>query len=128
MSHFTKINTKLRDLDTLKKTLSDLNIEWTNQTNTIRGYKVAKTSASLVIPQQNSYDIGFKWNGKEYDLVTDLAFWSQNVSLDTFLNRINQRYAYNMVLDVSEKEGFNFSKVETSADGSLRVVLNRFVN
>ena len=39
MSHFTKIKTKLYNLETLKKSLSDLNIDWTVQTNNIRGYQ-----------------------------------------------------------------------------------------
>ena len=53
-------------------------------------------------------------------------FWSQDISVDRFLNRINQRYAYNSIIWVSEKEGFNFSQTETAEDGSIRLVLRRF--
>lgn len=126
MSHFTKIKTKLYNLETLKKSLSDLNIDWTVQTNIIRGYQSSTHEAELVIKQKNKHDIGFKWNGKEYELVTDLMFWSQETSLDKFLNRISQRYAYNSIIDVSEKEGFNFTQTETNEDGSIRLVLRRF--
>mmetsp|Transcript_5718 Transcript_5718/g.14556 ORF Transcript_5718/g.14556 Transcript_5718/m.14556 type:complete len:128 (+) Transcript_5718:142-525(+) len=126
MSHFTKIKTKLYNLETLKKSLSDLNIDWTVQTNIIRGYQSSTHEAELVIKQKNQHDIGFKWNGKEYELVTDLMFWSQETSLDKFLNRISQRYAYNSIIDVSEKEGFNFTQTETNEDGSIRLVLRRF--
>jgi hypothetical protein len=126
MSHFTKIKTKLYNLETLKKSLSDLNIDWTVQTNNIRGYQNTTHEAELVIQQENKHDIGFKWNGVEYELVTDLMFWSQDISVDRFLNRINQRYAYNSIIGVSEKEGFNFSQTETAEDGSIRLVLRRF--
>ena len=126
MSHFTKIKTKLYNLETLKKSLSDLNIDWTVQTNNIRGYQNMTHEAELVIQQENKHDIGFKWNGVEYELVTDLMFWSQDISVDRFLNRINQRYAYNSIIGVSEKEGFNFSQTETAEDGSIRLVLRRF--
>ena len=95
MSHFTKIKTKLYNLETLKKSLSDLNIEWTVKTNSVRGYQNTKQEAELVVQQDNKHDIGFKWNGAEYELITDLMFWSQDISVDKFLNRINQRYAYN---------------------------------
>ena len=95
MSHFTKIKTKLYNLETLKKSLSDLNIEWNAQTNGVRGYQNTTHEAELVIQQNNKHDIGFKWNGTEYELVTDLIFWSQDISVDKFLNRVNQRYAYN---------------------------------
>ena len=126
MSHFTKIKTKLYSIETLKKSLSDLNIDWTVQVSSIRGYQSRTHEAELVIKQANNHDIGFKWNGTEYELVTDLMFWSQDISVDKFLNRINQRYAYNSIIGVSEKEGFNFTQTETSEDGSIRLVLRRF--
>ena len=126
MSHFTKIKTKLYNLETLKKSLSDLNIDWTVQTNTVRGYQNTKHEAEIVIQQENKHDIGFKWNGTEYELVTDLMFWSQNVSVERFLNSINQRYAYNSIIGVSEAEGFTFAQTESAQDGSIRLVLRRF--
>ena len=126
MSHFTKIKTKLYNLDTLKKSLSDLNLEWSSNETEVRGYQGQKNSAELVIKQENNHDIGFKWNGKEYELVTDLMFWSQPYSVDKFLNQVNQRYAYNSILQVSEKEGFNFTESENNQDGSVRLVLRRF--
>ena len=126
MSHFTKIKTKLYNLDTLKKSLSDLSLEWSSNEIEVRGYQGQKHSAELVIKQENNHDIGFKWNGKEYELVTDLMFWSQPYSVDKFLNQVNQRYAYNSILQVSEKEGFNFTESENNQDGSVRLVLRRF--
>jgi|TARA_B100000475_G_scaffold199513_1_gene181977 hypothetical protein len=126
MSHFTKIKTKLYNLETLKKSLSDLNINWTVKTNNVRGYQNTTHKAELVIQQENSHDIGFQWNGTEYELVTDLMFWAQNISVEKFLNRLNQRYAYNSIIGVSEKEGFSFTQTETSEDGSIRLVLRRF--
>ena len=126
MSHFTKIKTKLYNLETLKKSLSDLNINWTVQAKSVRGYQNSTHEAELVIKQSNNNDIGFKWNGKEYELVTDLMFWAQDISVDKFLNRINQRYAYNSIIGVSEKEGFSFTQTETTEDGSIRLVLRRF--
>jgi hypothetical protein len=126
MSHFTKIKTKLYSLEILKKSLSDLNVAWTLDETEIRGYKGQKHSSELIIKQENQHDIGFKWNGKEYELITDLMFWSQPYSVDKFLNQVNQRYAYNSILQVSEKEGFNFTESENNQDGSIRLVLRRF--
>ena len=126
MSHFTKIKTKLYNLETLKKSLSDLNFEWTTGNEEVRGYQGQKHSAELVLKQENKHDIGFKWNGNEYELVTDLMFWAQPSSVDNFLNQINQRYAYNSILQVSEKEGFHFSESERNQDGTVRLVLRRF--
>lgn len=126
MSHFTKIKTKLYNLKTLQKSLSDLNIDWTVSDNKVRGYKNTSQEAELVIKQKNRYDIGFKWNGTEYELVTDLMFWEQSYSVDKFLNRVNQRYAYNSIIHVSEKEGFEFTQVETSENGTIHLLLRRY--
>ena len=89
MSHFTKIKTKLYDLDILKRSLSDLNLIWTTKGELIRGYQNQMHDADLIIKQSNKHDIGFKWNGNEYELVTDLMFWSQSFSVDKFLNQIH---------------------------------------
>ena len=126
MSHFTKIKTKLYNLTILEKSLDDLSLETEVGSKEIRGYNDQKHVAELVIKQSNNHDIGFAWNGSEYELVTDLMFWSQPYSVDKFLNQVNQRYAYNSILQVSEKEGFNFSESENSQDGSVRLVLRRF--
>ena len=85
MSHFTKIKTKLYSLEILKKSLSDLNLEWTTDNNSVRGYQNQTHKAELIISQTNNHDIGFKWNGSEYELVTDLLFWSQPYSVEKFL-------------------------------------------
>ena len=126
MSHFTKIKTKLYNLEILKKSLSDFNFICSMQTTNVRGYQSKTHEAELVIQQDNKHDIGFKWNGTEYELVTDLMFWSQDISVDKFLNCLNQRYAYNSIIGVSEKEGFNLTKTETSQTDSIRLVLSRF--
>ena len=126
MSHFTKIKTKIYDLEILKKSLTDLNLEFTAENLEINGYNNQKASADLIIKQSNNYDIGFKWNGTEYQMVTDLMFWSQDYSVDKFLNQINQRYAYNAILNLSGKENFQIKRSENLENGSVRVLLERF--
>ena len=126
MSHFTKIKTKLYNLETLKKSLSDLNIDWTVQPNNVRGYQNTTHEAELVIQQDNKHDIGFKWNGKEFELVTDLMFWDQKYSVNKFLNQVNQRYAFNLITKVSEEQSFQYVGAENQQDGSIRLVLRKF--
>jgi hypothetical protein len=126
MSHFTKIKTKLSDRVTLEKSLSDLNIEWEVGAEKIRGYKNQEHSAEIVVRQKNNHDIGFKWNGKEYELVTDLMFWDQKYSVNKFLNQVNQRYAFNLITKVSEEQSFKYVGAENQVDGSIRLVLRKF--
>ena len=126
MSHFTKIKTKLYDRATIEKSLSDLNIEWEAGLSTVRGYNNQHQSAEIVIRQKNNHDIGFKWNGKEYELVADLMFWDQKYSLNKFLNQVNQRYAFNLITKVSEDQSFQYVEAENQEDGSIRLLLRKF--
>jgi hypothetical protein len=126
MSHFTKIKTKLYDKSTIQKSLTDLNITWETQTSIIRGYKNQTHSAEIVIRQNNNHDIGFKWNGTEYELVTDLMFWDQKYSVNKFLNQLNQRYAFNLITKVSEEQSFEYVEAENQQDGSIRLLLRKF--
>ena len=53
-------------------------------------------------------------------------FWTQPYSVDKFLNQLSQRYAYNTILQVSEKQNFQFTQVENVQDGSIRLLLRRY--
>lgn len=126
MSHFTSIKTKLYDRETIEKSLSDLNIKWETEINKVRGYNNQEERAEIVIKQKNNHDIGFKWNGKEYELVTDLMFWDQKYSVNKFLNQVNQRYAFNLITKVSEEQSFQYVEAENQQDGSIRLLLRKF--
>ena len=126
MSHFTKIKTKLYDRATIEKSLSDLNIEWESGLKQIRGYNNQEHEAEIIIRQKNNHDIGFKWNGTEYELVTDLMFWDQAHSVNKFLNSINQRYAFNLIAKVSEEQSFQYVEAKNQEDGSIKLLLRKF--
>ncbi len=126
MSHFTKIKTKLYDKATIERSLSDLNIAWESGSEKIRGYNNQEHSAEILIRQNNNHDIGFKWNGTEYELVTDLMFWDQKYSVNKFLNQLNQRYAFNLITKVSEEQSFQYVESENKQDGSIRLLLRKF--
>ena len=119
MSHFSKIQTSLKDLDLLKKSLSDLSIQWEPELNRVRGYKDQTTFANLVIRQDNNYDIGFSWNGFEYQLVADIQFWQQPWSIELFLDRVSQKYAYNSIVESTSKQGFQTVNETVQEDGSI---------
>lgn len=126
MSHFTKIKTKLYDRVTIEKSLSDLNIEWESGAEKIRGYNNQEYPADIVIRQKNNYDIGFRWNNNEYELVADLMFWDQSYSIDKFLNQVHQRYAFNLITKVSEEQNLEFVESGNLEDGSIRLLLRKF--
>lgn len=126
MSHFSQIKTKIRDLTCLQSALNDLGTEWKSGPQPVRGYQGQTHEAEVVIEQDNGYDVGFSWNGQEYSLVADLQYWQQPLSVDGFLNRVTQRYAYHTVLQETGRNGFQVSEEQRQPDGTIRLVLQRW--
>lgn len=128
MSHFTKIQTKLYNLEILKKTLSSLNLDWSEAEKGAQGYKGQNQEVEIVLKQDNKYDIGFKWNGTEYELVADLMFWDQPYSVGKFLNQVNQRYAYQTIVEIHNDSNFNFTpSSKNEQTDAIRLQLGRYV-
>ena len=126
MSHFSQIKTQIRNLKSLQSALKDLGIEWKSGPREVRGYRGQTRTAEVVIEQNNGYDLGFTWNGNEYELVGDLQFWQQAWSVDRFINMVTQRYAYHTVVNQTAKQGFQVTEQQKNQDGSIRLVVQRW--
>jgi len=123
MSHFSYIKTRLLNLEYLRKALDELNVEY----QVIETKDLSEISHSnLVISQENGYDVYFKWDGSEYELVTDLSFWQQIWSIDTFITKVSQTYANQTILIESSKQGFEFIEKMKNIDGSTTLILERW--
>ncbi len=126
MSHFSQIKTQIRNLSSLQSALTDLGVDWKSGPCPVRGYRGQTETAEVAIEQDNGYDIGFRWNGAEYELVADLQYWKQESNVDRFLSRVTQRYAYHTVVNESTQKGFQVAEQQQNADGSIRLVLQRW--
>jgi hypothetical protein len=126
MSHFSQIKTQIRNLTSLEAALTDLGIDWKSGPKEVRGYRGQTQTAAVTIEQENGYDLGFTWNGKEYEMVADLQFWQQPWPVEHFLNKVTQRYAYHTVVSETAKQGFQVAEQKQNADGSLRLVVQRW--
>ncbi|MCC0176187.1 DUF1257 domain-containing protein [Waterburya agarophytonicola K14] len=126
MSHFSNIKTKIRNLDSLKSALNDLGVDWKNGPGIVRGYKGQTNKADVVVEQANNYDFGFSWNGGEYELVADLQYWQQPLTVEGFLRQVTQRYAYHTVVNETANQGFNITEQQNKEDGSIRLVVQRW--
>ena len=126
MSHFSNIKTQIRNLDSLIASLNNLGVKWKKGPSSVRGYQGETTQAEVVIEQENNYDIGFSWNGTEYELVADLQYWKQPWTVDGFLQRVTQGYALQTVLNESSKQGFTVTEEQKNEDGSIRLVVQRW--
>lgn len=125
MSHFSQIKTQIRNLTSLQAALTDLGIDWTGA-KTVRGYRGQTHNAQVTIEQDNGYDVGFSWNGKEYELVADMQYWQQPLSVEGFLKKVTQRYAYHTVVNGTARQGFEITEQQKNPDGSIRLLVQRW--
>src|SRR3569623_345346 len=128
MSHFTHMKTRFQNLFYLEKALNRLNIVHKEQTITNTHTDSNFPNVNLVIPQSNVYDIEFAWNGQEYELVVDMSFWQQPYPIESFIDKIAQQYAGEVIIGESQKIGFQPIKYQQNADGSNTLVLERWSN
>jgi hypothetical protein len=126
MSHFSQIKTQIRDLNSLQSALTDIGVDWKPGPQTVRGYRGQTRQAEIAIEQGNGYDIGFSWNGQAYELVADLQYWQQPLTVEGFLNRVTQQYAYHTVVKETSRQGFQLAEQQQNQDGSIRLVLQRW--
>lgn len=123
MSHFTKVKTKITELLFLKKAISDMDLAYEEGKLKAKGWLWKRAKADLIIPTKSGYDIGFKYNGSSYDLVAD---WDSinDVDQKTFVNELNQRYAYNVVSDTLAQQGFMVMEEKTE-DGKIKMTMRK---
>ena len=118
MSHFTHMKTRFQNLFYLEKALNRLNIGYKEQDNS--------SNMNLVIPQSNGYDIEFAWNDHEYELVVDMSFWEQPYPIESFIDKVAQQYAGEIIIGESQKTGFQPIQYQQNADGSNTLILERW--
>ena len=128
MSHFTHMKTRFQNLFYLEKALNRLNIVYKEQESTVANLNPENSNINLVISQSNGYDIKFDWNGQEYELVVDMSFWEQTSPIESFIDKVAQQYAGEVIIGESRKTGFQPTKYRQNVDGSNTLIVERWNN
>lgn len=126
MSHFTNLKTSFKNLLHLENALNKLEIPYKREKKVIERNNSKLYNINLVIPQSNDYDITFNWNGEEYELVLDASFWIQPYPVESFINKLSQHYANDVIITESQKIGFQPIKSKQHVDGSNTITLQRW--
>ena len=126
MSHFTYMKTQFQNLFYLKKALNRLDIEIKEQEQFNTASNTELNNTSIIIPQSNGYDVKFAWNGQEYELVVDISFWEQPYPIESFIDKVAQQYAGEVIIGESQKIGFEPIEYEQNNDGSNTLILERW--
>jgi hypothetical protein len=124
MSHFSTVRVQIKQGEVLHETLLDLGYTIAQNTE-VRGYQGKTTIADYVVRQSNGYDLGFRRVAEEYELVAD--FWGAKIDQKQFINTVTQKYAHKLLLKTTLAQGFNVEAEEVMQDGTVRVVVGRWV-
>ena len=126
MSHFTNLKTSFKNLLHLENALNKLEIQYKREKQMSESTNSKLYNVNLVIPQSNNYDITFNWNGEEYELILDASFWIQPYPVESFINKLSQHYANDVIITESQKIGFQPIKSKQHVDGSNTITLQRW--
>lgn len=129
MSHFTKINTKITDLECLKLALEDLGYTYREGGVRVKGWRGLTEDADLVVETGTPYNIGLRKTPQgAYEIVAD--WWGvetrTGIMQAKFLRELNQRYAYNKVLSEVKKQGFSVAEDDVTSDNTIRLVVRKW--
>jgi len=130
MSHFTKINTKIKERPYLIEALELLGHDvQENQELVITNPDHAENHPVVHAEVAISNDVGFRWNEetKTYDLYSDHDTWNNNVPVKRFVDKVTQQYARVAVYDTVKEMGFQVQEEWEMDDNSIEITATRWV-
>ena len=124
MSHFSTIKTTIKNKPELVEALELL------QYNVVQDVKLEnpldhehkKWQVDIAIDNE----IGFRWNGKEYELVADLQTWSQPIPPKRFVEKVRQQYARMTIHNKVKEEGWQVAEEWEMDDNSIELTVTRW--
>ena len=129
MSHFSTIKTKLKNKPILQEALEilqyDVKEDQELKVTGAHGIGHETVEDELAI----GTDVGFRMNPMtgEYELVADLETWNQPIPVERFVDKVTQQYARMTIHNQVKKMGFEVEEEWEMVDGSIELVVNRWV-
>ena len=129
MSHFTTVQTKLKDLSMLKTAVEDLGLTFleSQELLEVRGYQGNVEKSKLIIRATDHYDIGVQETANGYTFVADWGGIEMETGLkeEQWVNRLTQRYSYHKVIAEVTQRGFTLEE-EVDEEGEIRLTVRRW--
>ena len=126
MSHFSTIKTKLKNKPELIEALQLLQYDVQEDQELINplDHQHEKVKVDVSIGD----DIGFRRNSEGvYELVADIQTWKDPVPPKRFVDKVTQQYARMTVHNTVKDMGFQVEEEWEMDDGSIELVVNRWV-
>lgn len=127
MSHFTQVQTVIRDQSLLEETLRQLNYQFqSGESVLVRGYQGNQESAQVVIDTGSDYDIGFQRQADQSFAVC--ADWwgvrnKTKLRQESFLQELNRTYAHLAVKRQVTAQGLIIEEENILPNGEIELVV-----
>ena len=126
MSHFSTIQTKLKDRSNLVEALELL------QYNVVQDAKLENPldheHKQWLVDVAVNDEVGFKWNKntEPYELVADQQTWNFDVPVQRFIDKVTQQYARATIYNTVKEMGLEVSEEWEMDDNSIEITVNRW--
>jgi len=134
MSHISKIDTKIKDLNMLKKALDVLNIKYVeayeNSTITLQGYGKDEEIENCIFEIKTGckYSIGIRKVNESYEVVAD--WWAVETftgqKQDEIMNKITRQYAYETIMDKVKDMGYSVVEENEDTKNNIHLTVRRW--
>ncbi|MEI6972755.1 MAG: DUF1257 domain-containing protein [bacterium] len=122
MSHFTTIQTQVRDIEALRAACSELGLEVCENSHA-RGYSGIRLPGEVVIRLKGPYDIALNQQADgSYGMTTD--WWSGHVASEVGANygRLLQLYGVHKATQEARHKGYGVKR-QALNDGSIKLCI-----
>ncbi|GEM_PF-587326 len=132
MSHFTKVETKIKNVNRLVLVLEELGFNFTraeaHQKVHVKGYLGETMEADICIHASKKYEIGINIDAETgvASFTADDEFLEMNAgySLGEFKRKVVQRYAYHTVKDEVQKRGYTLEEETVDEQQHIHVTVS----
>ena len=127
MSHFVRIRTQIREREHLVQALRYLHCQFQEGQNiVVRGYAGNRETADVVVDTGSNYDIGFRRQAEEFEVVADWWGVEGNTSIrqQSFIAQVSQRYAYNLVKEQAREQYLVVEEEQELENGDVVILLS----
>lgn len=123
MSKFVKVQTQLRERSFIKTALDDLKLRYDEDAPYSHLWSGYRGKVDLLVRQGN-VTFGLLPNAEQvYEVLADDM---QMGTVRAVMEKVQQRYAYHMVVAESQKAGFDLVEEQVGRDQVIRLTLRRW--
>ena len=128
MSHFSQVQTVIRDQVLLEESLRQLQFEFQSAKEvTIRGYQGNTECAQVVIDTGSRYDIGFQ-RQEDGSFVVSADWWgiefNTQIRKESFMQALNRTYAHLTVKQQVLEQGLIIEQEKVLPNGEIELVVS----